>query len=96
MLKWRLPFLVVLLATTTFVSAGDEIPAAAWSRPIGKPLEHPGGRKPQLTIIDDGYWQGAPVGGFGAGTFSRTYRGNFERWHIKAGIHKYQDVPANQ
>ncbi|MGZ4816516.1 MAG: GH116 family glycosyl hydrolase [Terriglobales bacterium] len=49
-----------------------------------------------MPIIDDGYWQGAPVGGFGAGTFSRSYRGNFERWHIKAGIHKYQDVPANQ
>ena len=94
--KWRLPFLVLLLAISTFVFAGDEIPAAAWRRPIGKPLAHPGGRKPELTIIDDGYWQGAPVGGFGAGTFSRTYRGNFERWHIKAGIHKYQDVPANQ
>ena len=58
--------------------------------------QNPGGRKPELTNIDDGYWQGAPVGGFGAGTFSRSYRGNFERWHIKAGVHKYQNVPANQ
>ena len=90
-------FLVLLLCLSqTFVFAGDEIPAAAWRRPIGAPLANPGGRKPELTIIDDGYWQGAPVGGFGAGTFSRTYRGNFERWHMKAGIHKYQDVPANQ
>jgi non-lysosomal glucosylceramidase len=46
--------------------------------------------------IDDGYWQGAPVGGFGAGTFSRSYRGDFARWHIKAGVHKYQPVYANQ
>lgn len=36
------------------------------------------------------------MGGFGAGTFSRSYRGHFERWHLKAGVHKYQDVPANQ
>ena len=34
--------------------------------------------------IDDGYWQGVPVGGIGAGTFSRSYRGDFARWHIKA------------
>ena len=47
-------------------------------------------------MIDDGYWQGAPVGGFGSGTFSRTYRGDFARWHIKAGVHKYQTVWANQ
>jgi non-lysosomal glucosylceramidase len=47
-------------------------------------------------MIDDGYWQGAPVGGFGAGTFSRTYRGDFARWHIKAGVHKYETVWANQ
>jgi non-lysosomal glucosylceramidase len=47
-------------------------------------------------VIEDGYWQGAPVGGLGAGTFSRSYRGRFERWHVKAGVHKFQDVPANQ
>ena len=47
-------------------------------------------------MIDDGYWQGAPVGGFGAGTFSRTYRGDFARWHIKSGVHKYQTVWTNE
>ena len=47
-------------------------------------------------MIDDGFWQGAPVGGLGAGTFSRSYRGDFVRWHLKAGIHKYQSIPANQ
>jgi non-lysosomal glucosylceramidase len=74
---------------------GDEIPKIAWRRPLGQPLENPGVRK-NKSDIDDGYWQGAPVGGFGAGTFSRTYRGDFARWHIKAGVHKYVSVPANQ
>jgi non-lysosomal glucosylceramidase len=46
--------------------------------------------------IDDGYWQGAPVGGFGSGTLSRTYRGDFARWHMKAGVHKYETVYADQ
>jgi len=77
--------------------AQDAIPGVAWRIPIGTPPPNPGGRRPELIYtIDDGYWQGAPVGGFGAGTFSRSYRGKFERWHLKAGVHKYQDVPANQ
>ncbi len=77
--------------------AQDSIPAVAWRIPIGQPPANPGGRRPELTTnIDDGPFQGAPVGGFGAGTFSRSYRGKFERWHVKAGVHKYQDVPANQ
>jgi len=74
---------------------GDEIPKTAWRRPLGQPLANPGVRK-NKSDIDDGYWQGAPVGGFGAGTFSRTYRGDFARWHIKAGVHKYAPVYANQ
>ena len=75
-------FLTVLLMLTTLsLWAGDSIPKAAWKRPLGQPLTNPGGRKPNLTdMIDDGYWQGAPVGGFGAGTLSRTYRGDFARW----------------
>jgi non-lysosomal glucosylceramidase len=76
--------------------AGDAIPQVAWKRALGEPLANPGTRKPGLdTMIDDGYWQGAPVGGFGAGTFSRTYRGDFSRWHLKAGIHKYETVFSN-
>lgn len=78
------------------LNASDQIPKTAWRIPIGQPPSHPGGRKPETGNIDDGFWQGAPVGGIGAGTFSRSYRGNFERWHIKAGVHKYQNVPANQ
>src|SRR5215467_8730618 len=95
----RLCCACLFLFTNVFLFAGDAIPNAAWHRGIGQPLDHPGGRKPELAaagIIDDGYWQGAPVGGFGAGTFSRTYRGDFARWHIKGGIHKYQTVWSNQ
>ena len=86
------------IVLTSFAWAGDAIPKAAWKRPIGLPLENAGGKKPTLEAdhIDDGYWQGAPVGGFGAGTFSRTYRGDFARWHVKGGVHKYQTVFANQ
>ena len=87
----------IIIAPLSF--AGDTIPQAAWKRGIGVPLENAGGRKPALAstgMIDDGYWQGAPVGGFGSGTFSRTYRGDFARWHIKSGVHKYQTVWTNQ
>jgi non-lysosomal glucosylceramidase len=96
---WKRSALVAsLFVITSFAHAvSDQIPKAAWRRPIGAPLEGAGGRKPNLTTnIDDGYWQGAPVGGFGAGTFSRSYRGNFERWHLKTGVHKYENVPVNQ
>jgi non-lysosomal glucosylceramidase len=95
-------FCISLVCTSVLCTpqawAGDAIPKSAWKRAIGQPLENPGGRKPALApyMIDDGYWQGAPVGGFGAGTFSRTYRGDFARWHMKAGVHKYQTVWANQ
>jgi non-lysosomal glucosylceramidase len=94
-------FVVAAVVLSLFVSLypqsmrGDEIPKIAWRRPLGKPLENPGVRK-NKSDIDDGYWQGSPFGGFGAGTFSRTYRGDFARWHIKAGVHKYVSVPGNQ
>src|SRR5215475_15201286 len=94
-------FVVTAVVFSLFVSLcpqtlrGDEIPKIAWRRPLGKPLDNPGVRK-NKSDIDDGYWQGSPVGGFGAGTFSRTYRGDFARWHIKAGVHKYASVPGNQ
>jgi non-lysosomal glucosylceramidase len=89
---------ILLLLLIPSVNRADDIPKAAWKRPIGQPLADAGTKKPALPAdhIDDGYWQGAPVGGFGAGTFSRTYRGDFARWHMKAGVHKYQTVYANQ
>ena len=87
--------LLAPLAVAAQSTHGDEIPKIAWRRPLGKPLDNPGVRK-NKSDIDDGYWQGSPVGGLGAGTFSRTYRGDFARWHIKAGVHKYASIPANQ
>src|SRR3984957_638150 len=87
--------LVFVAFATTAVWAGDTIPKAAWRRPLGLPLEKSGVTRVPGNI-DDGFWQGAPVGGFGSGTFSRTYRGDFTRWHIKAGVHKYAPVYANQ
>jgi len=90
--------LLILLIGVTTAWAGDAIPKAAWKRPIGLPLADAGTKKSTLEAshIDDGYWQGAPVGGFGAGTFSRSYRGDFSRWHLKTGVHKYENIPANQ
>lgn len=98
MKTYLLPLLTVSLFFSTAAPppcSGDEIPKIAWKRPLGQPLANPGVRKNQ-TDIDDGYWQGAPVGGFGAGTFSRTYRGDFARWNIKSAVHKYSPVYANQ
>jgi non-lysosomal glucosylceramidase len=90
--------LIVCLMLVPLLAAGDDIPKAAWKRALGAPLENPGKKKTGLEAqhLDDGYWQGAPVGGFGAGTFSRSYRGDFVRWHIKPGVHKYESVPGNQ
>src|ERR1700727_799935 len=101
MAKTRVRIVCLLLWTISFAitssQASDVIPKAAWHRPLGQPLSTALGKKPEIkTMIDDGYWQGAPIGGFGAGTLSRSYRGDFVRWHLKAGIHKYQSVPANQ
>jgi len=89
---------ISLFLLAPIARGADDIPKAAWKRPIGLPLANAGTKKPALPKdhIDDGFWQGAPVGGFGAGTFSRTYRGDFARWHMKAGVHKYQTVYANQ
>src|ERR1700744_865406 len=83
------------LILASAAGGGDTIPKAAWERPLGPPLENPGVTRTPGDI-DDGYWQGVPVGGLGAGTFSRSYRGDFARWHIKAGVHKYEPVYANQ
>src|SRR5437667_6850391 len=94
----RRVLLSIIFFATSFAFAGDTIPNAAWKRAIGLPLANAGTKKPALGRghIDDGYWQGSPVGGFGAGTFSRTYRGDFARWHIKNGVHKYETVNVNQ
>jgi len=98
LVKRFIPIAALVCAGACVSPAQSQIPAAAWRIPIGTPVPNPGGHRPELTgqIIDDGFWQGAPVGGIGAGTFSRSYRGNFERWHMKTGNHKYENVPADQ
>src|SRR5437763_8937833 len=101
-MNFRRGWLAASCAAMTLVTAsaavGDEIPKAAWRRPLGQPLQNAGTAKPALGPghNDDDYWQGAPVGGFGAGTFSRSYRGDFSRWHLQPGVHKFQPVYANQ
>lgn len=71
------------------------IPDAAWTRPIGLPVEQPPQPHPIHPQIDDGPYQGAPLGGIGAGTIGRTYRGDFARWHLDIGRHRYEPLPAN-
>ena len=62
----RVWLFILLLTFVKFSYSGDVIPEAAWHRPVGLPLENPGGKKPEISdMIDDGYWQGAPVGGLG-------------------------------
>jgi non-lysosomal glucosylceramidase len=72
------------------------IPSAAWTRPIGEALPDPGLLAPGQDQIDDGYWQGVPLGGLGSGTIGRSYRGDFARWHLDVGRHYYAPVLANQ
>ncbi len=47
-------------------------------------------------MIDDGPWGGVPIGGLGAGSIGRTHRGDFARWHLDIGEHRFQSLPANQ
>ena len=49
----------LLVSWASVALAASDIPKAAWSRPIGLPLENPGVTK-DPGMIDDGYWQGAP------------------------------------
>ncbi len=73
------------------------IPQEAWKRKIGESLQSPGvvkviGPEGGLPNFDDGYFQGMPLGGFGAGTFSQTFRGDFARWHLEIGKHVYKTI----
>ena len=91
-----LPLLAFLVFLTTPARSvpGQQIPEVAWSRGIGEPLEE-GGVSKVRGNIDDGYWQGLPLGGFGSGSIGRTYRGDFARWHLKVGVHKYISISPN-
>ena len=80
------------MAQTTNIS----VPQVAWWRGIGEPFSQAGHAKVSYPMIDDGYWQGAPIGGFGSGSIGHTYRGDFARWHLDVGTHRYQTVWADQ
>lgn len=82
--------------TQATVSRPAAIPEAAWSRPIGLPHENPGRPRVNVPMIDDGPFNGAPLGGLGAGAIGRTYAGDFARWHLDIGRHHYETIPANQ
>ncbi len=102
-------FLLMLLAAGLLVAASTApiavsappaqqggIPAAAWSRGIGVPFEAAGHPYEESTRVDDGPWAGLPLGGLGAGAIGRTYRGDFARWHLDLGSHRFESLPANQ
>lgn len=72
------------------------IPAAAWSRGIGVPYAAAGRSRVAYPMIDDGPWGGIPLGGLGAGAIGRTYRGDFARWHLDIGVHRFESLPVNQ
>jgi non-lysosomal glucosylceramidase len=70
---------------------------AAWHRGIGVDLENAGhSRVVHEVLIDDGPWGGVPLGGLGSGSIGRTPRGDFARWHLEAGVHHFETIPACQ
>jgi non-lysosomal glucosylceramidase len=73
-----LPF-IFLFPMQWSLQADDHIPAVAWRIPIGQPIANPGHPEPVAAgNLDDGFWQGAPVGGFGAGPWDSLYRSRTE------------------
>ena len=46
-------------------------------------------------MIDDGPWGGVPIGGIGAGSIGRTQRGDFARWHLRVGEHRFASEPLD-
>jgi non-lysosomal glucosylceramidase len=77
---------------------GGGLPFHAWRRPLGLPYEAAG--RPRVTdgapLIDDGPWGGVPLGGLGAGSIGRTHRGDFARWHLEPGQHRFETIAASQ
>ena len=80
-----------LVRTLTLLAAGaaaalcqSQIPAVAWHDQFSHQSRQPA---KQFTggNIDDSYWQGAPVGGIGAGT-SRSGRALHRAWHPEPGV----------
>jgi len=70
----------------------------AWRRPIGLPYDGPERARVDVAqpLLDDGPWGGVPIGGLGAGSIGRTHRGDFARWHLEVGRHRFETIPADQ
>jgi len=71
------------------------IPELAWRRPIGEPCADVGRPRVHVPMIDDGEWAGIPIGGLGTGSIGRTFRGDFARWHLDVGHHRFEPVVAD-
>ena len=72
-----------------------EIPSVAWRRPMGQPCPDVGHPRVDVPMIDDGPWAGIPIGGLGTGSIGRTHRGDFARWHLEVGRHRFSPVAAD-
>ncbi|WP_338430447.1 GH116 family glycosyl hydrolase [Synechococcus elongatus] len=72
-----------------------ELPTAAWRRPLGLGWDKPYTVR-YASNLDDGPWHGAPLGGFGAGCWGRSPRGDVTLWHLDGGEHWYGSIPACQ
>ena len=71
------------------------IPEVAWRRAIGEPCIDVGRPRVHVPMIDDGEWAGIPIGGLGTGSIGRTFRGDFARWHLDVGHHRFEPVIAD-
>jgi len=77
------------------MAARDQV--VAWEQPLGAMPTQPGVSKvTHEAHIDDGPWGGVPLGGMGGGSIGRTPRGDFARWHLEPGRHRFESVPACQ
>ena len=46
-------------------------------------------------MVDDREWAGVPIGGMGAGSIGLTHRGDFARWHLQVGRHRFLPVATD-
>jgi non-lysosomal glucosylceramidase len=72
-----------------------QIPDCTWKRSIGKEWDDVYNVR-YKSNLDDGPWHGMPLGGFGAGCFSRSPRGDFNLWHLDAGEHICRSLDSCQ
>ena len=72
-----------------------QIPDCTWKRSIGKGWNDIYNVR-YKSNLDDGPWHGMPLGGFGAGCFSRSPRGDFNLWHLDGGEHIFRSLDSCQ